>query len=232
MDTLLQQLISFDQSLLLQLNGGESLFWDRVMMFVTSTWVSVPMFAVLLYAVARGSTPRYFLATVLAIALTILVCDQVASGICKPLFQRFRPTHEPAIMHLVDIVDGYRGGRYGFISSHASNTFGLCVFLSLLIRHRGLSLLLLVWASLSTYSRIYLGVHYPGDILFGLLVGCLSGYLCYRLLLWASHRWLQVPSCNSPSVLCTPTGYRVSDVHMVMLILLLTYATVLIIACC
>lgn len=232
MDTLLQQIISLDQSLLLQLNGSHSLFGDEVMMLVTSTWVSVPMFAVLLYVIARTGTPRYFLATLLAIALTILVCDQVASGICKPLFQRFRPTQDPSIMYLVDIVDGYRGSRYGFISSHASNTFGLCVFLSLLIRHRGLSLLLLVWASLSTYSRIYLGVHYPGDILFGLLVGCLSGYLCHWLLRWAGRRWLQVPPCNSSSALCTPTGYRVSDVHMVMLTLLLTYATVLIIACC
>lgn len=233
MDSLLQQLISLDQSLLLQLNGSESLFWDRVMMLVTSTWLSVPMFVVLLYVIAHNNPPKRFWATVLAIGLTILLCDQVASGICKPLFQRFRPTHEPSIMHLVDIVDGYRGGRYGFISSHASNTFGLCLFLSLLIRHRGLSLLLLVWASLSTYSRIYLGVHYPGDILFGCLVGCLSGYLCHRLLLWASRRWLQAPPCaSSSSSLCTPTGYRFSDVNLVILTLLFTYALVPIIACC
>ena len=106
MENLLQQLISLDQSLLLSLNGSQSLYWDEVMSLITTTWISIPLFIALIYAIAHSSTPRYFLATVLAIGLVILVCDQVASGICKPLFQRLRPTHDPAIMHLVDIVDG------------------------------------------------------------------------------------------------------------------------------
>ena len=224
MNDFLQQLITFDQSLLLQLNGSESFFWDRVMMVITSTAVSVPMFVVLLYVLVRNSTPKYFWMTLLSIVLTVVVCDQVASGICKPLFLRFRPTQDPSLMYLVDVVDGYRGGRYGFISSHASNTFGLCVFLSLLFRHRGLSVLLFIWASLSTYSRIYLGVHYPGDILFGCLVGCLSGYLFHRLLLWVSNRMGCVRGGSSS--LCTSTGFLVSDVNLIVLTLLLTYAII------
>ena len=135
-------------------------------------------------------------------------------------------------MYAVDVVNETRGGRFGFTSSHAANSFGIATFISLLIRNRALSVSLVIWAAMNAFTRIYLGVHYPGDILFGLLVGCLSGYLCHWLLRWASRRWLQVPPCNSSSALCTPTGYRVSDVHMVMLTLLLTYATVLIIACC
>lgn len=228
MENILQQLISLDQSLLLWLNGSESLYWDEVMSLITTTWISIPLFIALIYAIAHSSTPRYFLATVLAIGLVILICDQVASGICKPLFQRLRPTHDPAIMHLVDIVDGYRGGRYGFISSHASNTFGLCVFLSRLFRHRGLTLMLILWASLSTYSRIYLGVHYPGDILCGALVGILSGYLLHRLLLWAGRRWNLFPPHCTASFRCTPSGYRVADVKMVIITLLLTYASILV----
>ena len=229
MDSFLQQLISFDQSLLLQLNGSQSLFWDRVMVLVTSTWVSVPMFVVLLYVLARNCNPRYFGATVLAIALTILACDQVASGICKPLFQRFRPTQDPSIMYFVDVVDGFRGGRYGFMSSHASNTFGLCVFLSLFFRYRRLTILLIIWATLSTYSRIYLGVHYIGDVLFGCFVGCLFGYIFHRLLIWRSQS-LMNSSLRSTSFDCTSTGVRVSDINWVILSMLFTYAVILIIA--
>ena len=230
MDSVLQQLISSDQALLLQLNGSESLFWDGVMTLVTTTQLSIPLFAMLLYVLFKNSTPKYFWATLLAIGLTILVCDRVASGICKPLFLRYRPTHDPAIMHLVDIVDGYRGGRYGFISSHASNTFGLCVFLSLLFRHKGLTLLLVIWASLSTYSRIYLGVHYVGDILLGALLGCLSGYLFHRLLVWAAPRLGDTLRTRTTSSPCTPTGYPVSDVRLIILTLLFTYAIVPILA--
>lgn len=230
MDSLLQQLISIDQSLLLQLNGSQSLFWDRVMMLVTSTQISIPLFAMLLYVLFKNNTTKYFWATLLTIGLTILVCDQVASGICKPLFLRYRPTHDPSIMYLVDIVDGYRGGRYGFISSHASNTFGLCVFLSLLFRHKGLTPLLFIWASLSTYSRIYLGVHYVGDIFFGALLGCLSGYLFHRLLVWASPRLGSTLRTRISSSPCTPTGYPMSDVRLIILTLLCTYAIVPILA--
>lgn len=229
MDGLLQQLISFDQSLLLMLNGSDSLFLDGVMMVITSTEVWIPMFAALLYVIAKNNPPKAFGTTLVAIVLTIVVCDQVASGICKPLFQRFRPTQDPSIMYLVDIVDGYRGSRYGFISSHAANTFGLCVFLSLLFRRTGLSLLLVVWACLNSYSRIYLGVHYPGDILFGCLVGCLSGYLFHRLLSGVNRR-LGLGRQGTVSALYTRTGYLVSDVNLVTGVLLLTYAVIPIIA--
>ena len=113
------------------------------------------------------------------IALVITLADQIASGLCKPFFARFRPTQDPNIMYMVDIVNGYRGGRFGFISSHAANTFAISVFLSLLIKRKSLTFMLLFWAVLNSYSRIYLGVHYPGDILFGAIEGCFIGYLIY-----------------------------------------------------
>jgi len=107
------------------------------------------------------------------------VCDQVASSFFKPLFERFRPTHHPDFKEMVDIVNGYRGGRYGFISSHATNSFGLAVFISLLFRHRRVTISVVCWALLNSYTRIYLGVHFISDILAGIIVGTILAFLLY-----------------------------------------------------
>ena len=96
---------------------------------------------------------------------------------------RWRPTHDPQIGILVDVVNGYRGGNYGFFSAHAANTFSLAVFFSLLTRNRILSYFLISWSLVNCWTRMYLGVHYPGDILVGLLWGGLVGYGVYRLYL-------------------------------------------------
>lgn len=229
---MIEYLDTLDRSLLLAMNGSESIFLDGVMKVITTTWVWIPMFVVLSYVLLKNNSPKSFLLTLVAIALTVVVCDQVASGICKPLFQRFRPTQDPHIMYLIDVVDGYRGGRYGFISSHAANTFGITVFLSLLFRRTSFTIPFCCWAVLSSYSRIYLGVHYPGDILCGGLVGCLSGLLMYLLYV----RILRLIKENSPqrraSALYTPTGYLVSDLNLLVLTLLLTYAIIPVIGIC
>lgn len=223
MNNILQYLDSLDQDLLLYWNGSESLFWDGVMWVITSTQVWIPMFVVLLYVLVKNNSFKSFWAIVFSIVLTIVLCDQVASGICKPLFERFRPTQNPDIMYLVDIVNGYRGGRYGFISSHAANTFGLCVFLSLLFRKMDFSILMFIWASLSSYSRIYLGVHYLGDIFLGCLVGCLWGFLIYKLYCF-TNKLLKIDRKHLISELYTCTGYKISDINLISVTLLLTYA--------
>ena len=226
MNDVLQNLIKLDQELLLSMNGSDSLFWDGIMVVITSTQVWIPMFIVLLYVIGKNNTLKSFMWTIAAIALVILLSDQMSSGICKPLFERFRPTQDPYLMYEVDIVNGYRGGRYGFISSHAANTFGAFVFLSLIFRRKSIAIMLGIWAVMSSYSRIYLGVHYLGDIFCGCLVGCLTGYLIHLLYFHLNKKNTKIIPTSSRSSVYTKTGYSVSDLNFLLLTILLTYSLI------
>lgn len=221
-----QALIEWDRQCLLALNGSDSLFWDGVMLAATSTWTWIPVAVLLLYVLLKNNTLREVLMIVLLIALVITLADQFASTVCKPYFQRFRPTQDPELMYLVDVVDNYRGGRYGFISSHAANTFSVCVFLSLLFRRESMSVTLLLWALLCSYSRIYLGVHYPGDILCGAAAGILIGAVVYYLYVFLKRRWL--PGRTPVSSKFTPTGYLVADLYLIMSGMYLSFVYILI----
>ena len=117
----------------------------------------------------------------LAAGLCVLLAGAVDDSIVKPLVARWRPTHDPEIGVLVDVVNGYRGGNYGFFSAHAANTFSIAMFFSLLMRHRLFVCFMVAWSLINCWTRLYLGVHYPGDITVGLCWGALVGYTVYRL---------------------------------------------------
>ena len=184
---MIQLLVNTDQNLLLYLNGFHNAFGDYFMSTFTGKWIWVPMYASILYVLLKNFNWKITLCCLTAIALTILFADQVCASLIRPAVERLRPSN-PAnpISDLVHIVNNYRGGRYGFPSCHASNSFGLAFFLVFLFRKRWLSLFILLWATLNCYTRIYLGVHYPGDLIAGTLVGLIAAYIVYRLFLKVS----------------------------------------------
>lgn len=219
-------LINIDKNILLELNGSDSLFWDYLMTGITSTVAWIPVAIALLYVIIKNNSLRETGLIILGIALTILIADQFTSSFCKPFFARFRPAQDPIIMYLVDVVDGYRGGRYGFVSSHAANTFGLALFISLLIKNKWMSMSMFVWATLCSYSRIYLGVHYLGDILCGMLIGLLTGFIIYLLYLSIIKRF--TGNKRNISSQYTSSGYAISDLNVFQTVLYTTYMILII----
>ena len=131
--TELQGLIETDRLATLSINGSESLFWDGVANIYTSAlvWIPLALFAILL--LIRNINPKKLLLVLLMVAVTVALCDQLSSSVCKPLFHRLRPTRDPYILNMVDTVNGYRGGLYGFFSSHAANSFGLAALFMWLV---------------------------------------------------------------------------------------------------
>lgn len=175
---MIEYLKSIDTDLFLFLNGSHNTFFDPIMYWLSNKLIWTPMYLLIIFLIIR----RYKMQGVimlLFIAVTITLCDQTASGLLKNTVQRLRPSHDLALMNLVHLSKAGPGGLYGYASSHAANVFGLATFLFFALdqKFRILKYWMFVWATLVAYSRIYNGVHYPGDVITGVLIGIGYGYL-------------------------------------------------------
>lgn len=177
---MIEKLISADQQLFLLLNGMHAPFFDFLMYWLSSKLIWIPLYAWLLFHMIRENRSKVWL-VVLSVAILVALTDQVSVQLFKNVFLRLRPCHEPLLGGMVRILNGHCGGQYGFISSHACNTAGVAFFSGMMLRHKFHWLLpvLLGWSAMISYSRIYLGVHYPGDVVAGMIVGVLLGLLVY-----------------------------------------------------
>jgi undecaprenyl-diphosphatase len=171
---------SIDNDILLFINGKNSPFWDTVMMAVSGTYTWIPLYALMAFFIIKEFGKKSWL-PILFVALTIVLSDQASVHFAKEIFMRYRPSHNLIIGAKLHIVNDYMGGQYGFVSSHATNTSAFAVFMMFLLRKRFISILLPCWVILVCYSRVYLGVHYPADILGGLILGSIIGFICYQL---------------------------------------------------
>jgi undecaprenyl-diphosphatase len=186
----LDYLNHIDHTLFLFLNGIHNAFFDKVMFQATRPVVWTPLYLVFLYLIIRQYKWKALMILVLA-AIMILVSDQF-SNLFKETFQRLRPSHEPGLM--VHLVNAYKGGKYGFYSGHATNNFSIAVFLIVLLgtRFKWIWVMALPYARIISYTRIYLGIHFPGDIIAGAIMGSLIGYFFGRSVVWCLSQLLNV----------------------------------------
>lgn len=198
---MIETLMDWDTKLLRWLNSFHHPSLDTTVFLLSQTWFWIPLYLFLLWVVIREYRKDAWI-VLAGIALTITFTDQVTSSLTKPLFGRLRPSHEPAladVLHFVRNLSGeiYHGGLYGFVSGHAANTLGTATFFVLLLRRsRPWIYWLFAWAALMTYTRIYMGVHYPSDILAGACVGVVGGLIGSRFCRWGLLRKTKPPESS------------------------------------
>jgi len=159
------------------------------MFYATKTFFWLPLYLLLIFLIFKNYKQEGWFILIGAV-VTIVLTDQITSSLMKPFFARLRPSQDPTLEGLVHLVNGYKGGLYGFASSHAANTFGTAIFSWLVLKsfYKRMGWIF-VWAIFMTYTRIYLGVHFPGDILAGAIIGLICGWIGLKISQWLIARF-------------------------------------------
>ena len=217
----IQTFLANDRLVLSWFNGSNSVFLDGWMSALTSGFTWLALYASLFYLVVKNNETMGQIMLVVGCALACVgLADIMADVIVKPLVERWRPSNDPIFKYDVSVVEGYRGTSYGFFSAHATNTFSLALFFCMLVRSRVLSVALVLWSFVNCYTRMYLGLHYPSDIVCGLLWGSVCAIGVYYFYLRVSRRMFGED--NYVSTQYTSTGYRLCDVDIVVFVLVST----------
>jgi undecaprenyl-diphosphatase len=220
---------TFDQYLLGLFNGSNSLFLDSMAQWLTSGLTWIPLYIALFILVMKNNETMAQIALIVGCSLLcIILAGGLTDFVVKPLVARWRPANDPFFKYAVDVVANHRSSDYGFFSAHAANTMSLAVFFSFLVRDRLLGFTLVVWSLINCWTRLFLGLHYPFDILFGILWGIVAGSLSYLVF---HHIYFKIsPRLNYISSQYSSTGYSKTDIDMVVAVFVLTLAVVMLCA--
>lgn len=210
-----------DMQVLSIFNGSDNIMLDQMVQILTSGLTWIPLYVMLFFVVMRNNETMGQIALVVGSAIfCVLFAEGLVDGIIKQLAERWRPSNDPTFKYMVQVVDDIRLKGYSFCSAHAANTMSLAVFFSLLIRSKLLTITLVIWSLINCWTRLYLGVHYPSDILCGMIIGIIVGILVY-LLYYKIYLRIS-PKINYISNQYTSTGYDHDDIDKAMVILMLT----------
>lgn len=171
-----------DTNLLIFINSGHTPFLDSVWFYVSKFYISIPIYAWIIFLLFKKFSYKQAFLLLLLMILTVVVADKISVIGFKNVFMRYRPTHHEELKHIVHIVNNYRGGLYGFVSSHAANTFSFAIVASCIFQRKAISIIVILWAVLVSYSRIYLAAHYPADIACGAILGTTVAIIAYYTL--------------------------------------------------